>query len=319
MHMLVHDPIRSDDDIGEYLFTKKDTHHASRHSGEERIPQILARDGMPLVPERFEGTDQSPLLLHHTGHGRQADQRCYKEEDHREHFPDGSHPVRVFAIPCIIGKIAPVIHIPFRFLQVLYLFLRIRELLLCFLDLLFTIRDLRLGFRLALIVFFPSVCQLLLFGRNLRFCFGKLLLPSFQLCPSAVDLLLGRDKLCLRGIDLGLRLCDSRLPTLDLRVQRLERRHRHIVSLAACCQRIVLLFCRIELIDLGVQRLNIRVQLRSALIHFCLAVVQLLPVRFDLGPGCLQLALPAVQLCLRILELRPSVRQLCFCFRPAFL
>ena len=101
-------------------------------------------------------------LISAARHGRQADQRRNKEKDHREHFPDSPHSVRIFAISRIIGKITSVIYIPFRHIQILYFFLRICKFLLCVFDLLFSVRKLCLCFRLALVILFPSVCKFLL-------------------------------------------------------------------------------------------------------------------------------------------------------------
>ena len=212
MHMLEHDPIRIDDNIGEYLLPEKDARHTSGHSRQKRIAHILARYGMPLVPECFKCTDERPLLFYHAGHSRQADQRCHKKEDHREYFSDSAHPVCIFTITGVIRKIVSVIYIPLRFFQVPNLFLSVCKFLLCVFDLLFAVRKLRFCFCLTLIIFCPSVCNLLLAGCNLCLCVSELLFSIFQLCPAAVDLFLRRSKLCFRCFNLRLSLGSGCLP-----------------------------------------------------------------------------------------------------------
>ena len=188
MHMLVHDPISLDNNIRENLLAKENSQNTSRHSCQKRITEIFSCNGMPLISEGFQCSDQSSLLFYHSRHGSQTDQSRYKEEDHREHFTDRAHTVRVITVSCIFRQIGSVIDIPYRHLQIINLLFRIRKLLLRIGDLLLAVRNLSPGFRFTFVIVLPAICYFLFCIRQLSFRIRDLLLAGSNLFPAAVNL-----------------------------------------------------------------------------------------------------------------------------------
>ena len=61
------------------------TQQAPQYRAASCIEQVLTDDGSAAVAQSLQGADLGPLLVHHTGHGGDADQRCHQQEEHREH------------------------------------------------------------------------------------------------------------------------------------------------------------------------------------------------------------------------------------------
>ena len=260
MHMLKHDPVSIDDNIRKYFLTEQDAQQTSRNRCQKGIAQIFARNGMPFIPQCLKSTDLGSLLLHHSCHSCQADQRRHKKEYGRKYLADRAHPVRVFSVSAVLRKIGTVIDIPLRFLQILNLLFRIGQFLFRIFNLLFSVRDLLLSLCLTFIVLFPAVCDFLLCIGQLRLRVSQLPFSGLNLIPSCVNLCLTGLQLCLRVFDLRLRPGNSLFSLLNFLIEGIHCANSNRIRPAAGRKSVVLFLGRIQFINLTVECVNTGIQ-----------------------------------------------------------
>ena len=155
--MMIHDSISINNNIGQDLLTDQYSQDTARNGCKQGIAKVFGCDRPLTVSQRFHRPDLHPLLLYHTRHAGQADQRGNQKEQHRKYPADGTHPVCIFPVAGIFRQCASVIDIPGCLRNILNLCLSIRNLL-------FPLRKLlgRLG---------PAFFQLFLRFRKLCFIF----------------------------------------------------------------------------------------------------------------------------------------------------
>ena len=189
-HARIHDPVGLNDQPGQEPFPEGRADDPSRQGGQHGVEKISARYGPVGIAQGLEGADLDPLLVHHAGHGRQADQGGHQEKDDREDMAQRGHAVRVLIIAHNAFRKVPVQDVPFRHLQLFQLLFPVGDLYLGILDLFYGVGIGLVILRLGVLQLLPGILQFL-------FSVGELLLALFQLLfgvqdilPSVVDLLL---------------------------------------------------------------------------------------------------------------------------------
>lgn len=102
------------DDEREELFADQNAEHRTRERGQERVTQIAQENESVAAAERLERSDLLALLLHHSRHCRQADERRDKKEDDGKKLPEARDALGVvFKIDVRLYGVSPQ-NVPLR-------------------------------------------------------------------------------------------------------------------------------------------------------------------------------------------------------------
>ena len=209
--------------------------------GGARVEEIFAHDGGAGVAERLQDAKLPALLLHHAGHGGDADERGDQEEEEREdlcHVLD-DHGIAVQAGIAHVGPAAEgedrgLFQLAQLFPAIIQLRAGILQLPLCVCEFFIGFCALFRKLLQAFIVRGPAVrkCRQRIgklclgigkfrfgkeFGLFQLFRAGKVLIPAgIQLCAGGIDLALGGVQLLFCGSQRGCRLGQLRLGALRL-------------------------------------------------------------------------------------------------------
>lgn len=161
----------------------KSAHISQNSAGHTRrtcIHQIFSADLTIRKAERFVGSNQTAVLLHHTGYRRQADENGNNEKYHREHRTDRLNRRRIALHIGITAQRRAILYIPLCHVNVrnLLLFLRNRliEVRKIFFIFCLAVRVFRLTFKQL----FPSFGEIFLTVLYLR---RSLLVPFAPAAP----------------------------------------------------------------------------------------------------------------------------------------
>ena len=135
------------------------TQHTSDHRSAGRIQQILAHDPVTAVTQCLHGTDLGAFLIHHAGHGSDTDKRGDQQEEHRQYQRDAGHDIRVAVQRHIAHVGISGQNIDIRAVHIVNGLFRIRQLLLCFVQILFGIGKLCFRFCLSGFIVRPAGIQ----------------------------------------------------------------------------------------------------------------------------------------------------------------
>ena len=188
----------------------KSAHISQNSAGYTRrtcIHQILSANLTIRKAECLVGSNQTAVLLHHTGYRRQADENGNNEKYHREHRTDRLNRRRIALHIGITAQRRAILYIPLCHINVRYLLLFLRNRLIEVRKIFFIFCLAVRVFRLTFKQLFPSFGEifltvlylrrsLLFLLRQLRLAFGKRHTAVLQLCSLIGNLRFSEDDLC---------------------------------------------------------------------------------------------------------------------------
>ena len=117
--VIVENTVGVDDDRGEYLLSRHQACKTAYERCQKGIAQVFCRYGQLAVPQRFQGSYLSSLLLHHPSHGCETDERRDQEKNGRKNIPNGLYPVGILLVLHIRLYVITVEDVPFWNLQII--------------------------------------------------------------------------------------------------------------------------------------------------------------------------------------------------------
>ena len=190
--------VRLHDHRRQEFLAEKYADSAAADRRQHGISQIARRNRTIVIAQRLHDADLPALLIHHTGHGRQGNQRRHQEKHDRQDLSELHHPLRVLPVAFTGFDLRPVKHIPFALADI------------------FQIVPRAVDFRLRIIQLRRAVIQFALLRIQLALRIGNLLLLRGKRGGLSAIGSLRRLQLCFLCIQLRLRIIQRLLAVCDL-------------------------------------------------------------------------------------------------------